>query len=1018
MAGTQQEVLAGSGSARGGALRGVAGLKAATEDGAQVHAIARGIHGGGDDKADRTGRALGIPPKVLPSVLPSLAPADLLRRLWRQRAVRFGAVAAFCTLVQLLVLACLARLGVDKVMANGIGFGLSAQLNFALSAQVTWRDRKPRTARHGRTGLRARLGASPARWARFTTVAVVALGVNELAFTMATHSGARLLLASAAGIVAGAAVTFPLNNLVTFRDGTLRKSASPQAESRPGLEEIRARAQREGVAFFLPAFNEAANLRIIVPRIVDYFLRLACRFTVIIVDDGSTRDDTFEAAERLANAYPAYVQAVHHPQNKGYGAALQSGMRAGLETGHGLIAFCDADDQFDIESFGTLVAALQDQEADLSAGYRIARADSLRRRLMGRAWQWLSSLVLGFTAARDVDCGFKVFTRAVAENLSPRISGDYAAVSPEILARARSAGFTMSEAGVSHKPRVHGRQTGSDLKVVALSLVHLFQLRLTLRKEGKGGMAAGPPRPQLVPARRDATAWGVGIVAALLSATAYVVTVSLHGVLLYVDSISHLEIARRVVSGTSPGLAQLGYVWLPLPHLLMLPFIWITPLYHNGFAGAIVSMVAYVITAVLIYKIAFRLTGRKFAGAAAAAVFALNVNMLYMQSTPMTEALLFCMLAAVVYCIQQWADTGKYQYLMAGAASAFFATLTRYESWPVLACLLVAVVFIAWRRKIDGLTRKLRRASMQDAFIAFAVVAFAGILAWVIWNWAIFGNPLDFQDGQYAKPSNWVSSGDLSVGHWLIAAKTYWYAMLDNETWPLLLVAVAGLVCFIAREWRTMRGVARSLPVLSLLVIVPFYIASLYTGQRPLDVLQLDPDLYNVRFGLIMLVPTAILVGYLVGTLQRVRPAMYVAGGLVLILAAGLGASQIRQHNVATFTAARETLTSTPVLRQDPVVAFLKIHYTGGRVLMESFGNESIAFQLPSSQLVYEGSYHQWLPALQHPAASHIEWIVDRCGDDPAPDKVCTSLGKAQLSPYARVYVSPGGDYRVYKLRK
>src|ERR1019366_5212908 len=274
-----------------------------------------------------------------------------------------------------------------------------------------------------------------------------------------------------------------------------------------------------------------------------------------------------------------------------------------------------------------------------------------------------------------------------------------------------------------------------------------------------------------------------------------------------VDSISHLEIARRVVSSTSPGLAQLGYVWLPLPHLLMLPFVWISPLYQNGFAGSIVSMTAYVATAALIYKIAFRLTSRKFAGVVAAGVFALNVNMLYMQSTPMTEALLFCTLAAMVYCIQQWADTDKYQYLIAGAVAALCATLTRYESWPVLACL--------------------------------------GIAAWLIWTWDIFGNPLNFQTGQFAKPSNWVSSGEPFIGSWLIAAKTYWYAMLDNETSPLLLLAAAGLVCLIAREWRTKRTAARSLPVLSLLVIVPFFIVSLYAGQRPLHVLQISHDLYN-----------------------------------------------------------------------------------------------------------------------------------------------------------------------------
>jgi len=519
--------------------------------------------------------------------------------------------------------------------------------------------------------------------------------------------------------------------------------------------------------------------------------------------------------------------------------------------------------------------------------------------------------------------------------------------------------------------------------------------------------------------QHDRTAWGVALAATVISVVAYVITVRLHGVLLYVDSISHLEIARRVVSSTSPGLAQLGYVWLPLPHLLMLPLVWSGPLYQNGFAGSIVSMAAYVATAVLIYKIAFRLTGRKFAGVVAAGVFALNVNMLYMQSTPMTEALLFCLLAAMVYCVQQWADTDKYQYLIAGAVAALSATLTRYESWPVLACLVIAVVFIAWQRRPGGLTPKLRRAGTQDRLVAFAVLAFAGIVAWLIWNWAIFGNPLDFQDGAYAKPSNWVSSGEPFIGDWVIAAKTYWYAMVDNETGPLLLLAAAGLVCLIAREWRTKKSFARSLPVLSLLVIVPFFIVSLYGGQRPLHVLQISSDLYNVRFGLIMLVPTAILAGYLVGTLQRFRPVMYVAGTLVLALAVGLGAGLIRDHNVVTYTAARETLTSTTTLEQSPVVAWLKTHYTGGLVLMESFGNENIAFQVPSDELVYEGSYRQWLPSLRDPSANHVEWIIARCGSDsPGPDKVCQALGKAQLSSYSLVYATAGHDYRVYRLEK
>ena len=93
----------------------------------------------------------------------------------------------------------------------------------------------------------------------------------------------------------------------------------------------------------------------------------------------------------------------------------------------------------------------------------------------------------------------------------------------------------------------------------------------------------------------------------------------------------------------------------------------------------------------------------------------------------------------------------------------------------------------------------------------------------------------------------------------------------------MLLLAATGLAYFAAQELRSKRTAVRSLPVLSLLVIVPFFVVSLYTGQRPIHVLQINHDLYDVRFGLIMLVPTAIFTGYLVASLRRFRPVMYAA---------------------------------------------------------------------------------------------------------------------------------------------
>jgi hypothetical protein len=289
----------------------------------------------------------------------------------------------------------------------------------------------------------------------------------------------------------------------------------------------------------------------------------------------------------------------------------------------------------------------------------------------------------------------------------------------------------------------------------------------------------------------------------------------------------------------------------------------------------------------------------------------------------------------------------------------------------------------------------------------------AGIVGWMAWSWAIFGGPLSFQYGTYAKPSLFLTSSEPSIGHWMIAIKTYWYAMEGNETWPMLLLSAIGLACFVVLSVRS-RRLIDSLPVLSLLVTVPFFIVTLYTGQRPIHVDQISHNLYDVRFGLLMLLPTAIFTGYLVGSLQHFRRAMYAAGGLVLVLATGLNVVQVHQHNVVSYNEGARLYKG----ELDRVVTFLDGHYSGGRVLIQSFGNEPIVFQLPSNQVVYEGTYGQWLPALHDPARSHISWIIARCDNNPHPDLVCSTVKKAQLRSYELVYRSPHDIYYVYRLRK
>jgi len=77
-----------------------------------------------------------------------------------------------------------------------------------------------------------------------------------------------------------------------------------------------------------------------------------------------------------------------------------------------------------------------------------------------------------------------------------------------------------------------------------------------------------------------------------------------HGdVLLYGDAVAHINIARRVFDSKTPGLLQLGTVWLPLPHLVMVPFLFSDAAWQTGIAGAIPSMVAYVLGTVGVFRL-------------------------------------------------------------------------------------------------------------------------------------------------------------------------------------------------------------------------------------------------------------------------------------------------------------------------------------------------------------------------------------------------------------------------------
>jgi dolichol-phosphate mannosyltransferase len=201
-----------------------------------------------------------------------------------------------------------------------------------------------------------------------------------------------------------------------------------------------------GLSLVIPAYNEAAVIETAVQEADDALGQLFVDYEIVVVDDGG-HDGTGEIVERLTGEYPR-LRLVRHPVNRGYGAALRSGFEAAT---FGLVAFTDADCQFDLLDLAQMVP-LTDR-FPVVAGYRADRKDPWRRRFLSWGYNRLARGLLG-TGVRDCDCALKVFRRAVLAELLPESRGFF--VNTEMLTRARQRGYGVAEVPVTHRPRLGG----------------------------------------------------------------------------------------------------------------------------------------------------------------------------------------------------------------------------------------------------------------------------------------------------------------------------------------------------------------------------------------------------------------------------------------------------------------------------------------------------------------------------------------------------------------------------------
>jgi len=458
--------------------------------------------------------------------------------------------------------------------------------------------------------------------------------------------------------------------------------------------------------------------------------------------------------------------------------------------------------------------------------------------------------------------------------------------------------------------------------------------------------------------------------------------------LLHVDTEAHLMIAKRVVDSLAPGFAQLGGVWPPLQHFLMLPFVWNDFMYWSGLAGSIVSMASYVLATVFIYKIALLLTEDKGAGLVAAFIFAINPNVLYMQSTPMSELLSICSIVATVYYLMKWSqDVNKLQYLFGTALAIFLATLTRYETWALLLAVVAVLLYIFIKNRFSYY-------KIEGHLVYFGALAGFGILLWLLWCQVILGDFLYFQRSEYALRRFEEVIGERFVGDLYLSTLVYSLAVVKDAGVASSLLGIAGLAYFLIST----RFKANKISTLVLLFPLPFFVVALYGGQLPIHVpgiAGISGDMYNIRYGLMAIPAVVLFAGYL--TKKRV----WLKALVVIGVTAGT-VMMFHTNNIITLNDHLAVRASEKHVHQGFVAKWFSQNYDEGYVLMENNGNEQIVFEsrIPMRNFIYEGSDRYWEPALKNPQ-DFVDWVFMRGEAEPSlygPDKVWKALhGTPQL---------------------
>jgi hypothetical protein len=472
-----------------------------------------------------------------------------------------------------------------------------------------------------------------------------------------------------------------------------------------------------------------------------------------------------------------------------------------------------------------------------------------------------------------------------------------------------------------------------------------------------------------------------GMVAALFSVLAFAYCFPRNMLLLYGDAVAHLHIARRILDSLNPGIRQIGSVWLPFPHLLMMPFAMRMSWWQNGIAGAIPSMACYILSVAGLWRLA-RYWLRPAGAVVAALFFALNPGLLYMQTTAMNEPVFLCqMIWAALFLVAYVRALGEGNQGLAGraltACGAVLVTaiFTRYDGWIFASLVWLIALRALWRSRAW-------KSPAGGAFVLFTAMLITAPALWFAWNARQYGDWLDFMRGPYSARAIDARTSTPGAPHYpgwhsMAVAALYYIKSAELGAVPvrwgnrLFFFVVAGTVAALWKWRKRCLG-----PLFLLWLPLPFYAYSVAYGSVPIFIpLWWPHSWYNTRYGMEMLPIFALSLGFFVAWLvgltekrwSRYSPLILLAA-IVLII---VNCSAVMRATPLVLREAIENSRTRIPFEQAYARALEQLPPQGEILVWTS--DHIGAFEragIPLRRTINETDYYQWIPALKHPAQS------------------------------------------------